>query len=141
MSCFPTTPANSGFTFATFLLPCSSFLATGLGPPPVLDQCPFPARFAPFSPLPLLKYFCTLQLGLCLLFPCTLLALRAQMFFYVPFFECFLAIGACDHADLHWCTRINFPTFDAERVVTLSMMMLSSAMSNFSHGNVVPRNR
>ena len=29
---------------------------------PVLDHCHFPVRFAPFSLLPMLKYFCTLQL-------------------------------------------------------------------------------
>ena len=46
VSCFPTAPANSGLTFATFLLP------------PVLDHSSFPTRFAPFSPLPLLKHVC-----------------------------------------------------------------------------------
>ena len=48
---------RTGVTLTTFLLPFPPFL------PPVLDHCPFPPRFAPFSPFPLMKYFLTLQLG------------------------------------------------------------------------------
>ena len=79
--------------------------------PPILDHCPFPARFAPFSPFPLLKCFCTLQLGP---FPplhqpvapvplspaCTA---SSDAFPYPSSNAC-----SCCHADLHWCTRVNF---------------------------------
>ena len=58
VSSFHTDAANCGVTFANFSCPLPPFL------PPVLDHCLFPARFAPSSsPLPLLKYFCTRQLG------------------------------------------------------------------------------
>ena len=103
---FAAAPADVGHIFATFLLPFCSYLASGLGP---LSLNSTIRTF--FSLLPLLKYCCTLQLAPFLPVPSTCLHTASSDVFSVSFFECFLAIGSCGHADLHWRARINFLHF------------------------------
>ena len=131
---FTTAPADSGVTFATFLLPFSSILASSLGP---LSLCQH--RFASVSPSPLLKYFCTLQLGpfppfhppsgSCSLVHCLHCKFRCYLSALLRMFPRHRFLRPC-RSPIGVLVSIFF-TFVAERVVTLSMMMFSSAMSNF----------
>ena len=128
--------ANSGVTFATFLLPLSPFIASGLGP------LSLNSTSHAFSPLPLLKYCCTLQLGP---FP----PLHPPL----PPVHLNTACTASSDALPYPSSNVSSPpvpaampicigalvsiffTVDAECVVTLSMMTFSSAMSKSSFGN------
>ena len=142
VSCFPASQANSDVTFATFLLPFSSFLASGLGQ---LSLSSTIRSFFTLSVVEVLLYapnwdpfFHSIHLWL--LFPCTMPALRVQMFFrtLLRTLPRHLFLLPCRSPMVHSC---QFSSPSMRNVMTLSMMMFSSAMSNSSYGNVVPRNR
>ena len=143
VSCIPTAPANSGvchlchLSLAPFLLSCLRSWTS-----------PFPARFTPCSPLPLLKCFSTLQLGP---FPpfhsplapiplYTACSKNSHVFQYHSSNGSSPSVPAAMSISIGALVSIFF-SLDTERVVTLSMTMFSTAMINSSYGNVVPWSR
>ena len=117
VSFLPTAPANSDVTCATSFCPYPPFL------PPVLDHCPFPARY------PFLRSIHLWPLLHCL-------HCEFRCFPYPSSNVSSPSVPAAMPISIGALVSIFF-TLDVECVVTLTMMLLSSAMSSSSYGNVV----
>ena len=127
--CFPTAPANSDVTFATFLL--SFFLLSCLRS---WTTVPSQHDALLFSPFPLLRYFCsTLQLGA---FP----PLHPPLAHVPLYTACTASSDVFPYPSVPAAMPISIGalvskvfTFDAEFVVTLSLTMFSN-MAMWCHG-------
>ena len=96
VSCLPTAPTNSGLPL--FHLSYIPFKHDSLLFHVVAVEVILRTPTGTLSSVPSTFGSCSLTQCLHCEFKC----------FSVPTFECFLPIGSCNHADLHWCDCVNF---------------------------------